>query len=77
MSVLDDVTREVNEAKDVMSSAVALINGIQARIDAAVTAALEGGATAAQLEPFTALSQELSDQTDALSAAVIANTPAA
>lgn len=75
--VLADLEREINEAKSVMESATVLINGFQARLDAAVQSALDSGATAAQLEPFTSLSQELSNNTDALSAAVVANTPSA
>ena len=56
-----------------MESATVLINGIQAKVDAAVAKAIENGATEAELEPLRALSTELGADSDALSAAVAAN----
>lgn len=74
---LQDLITQVNRINAVVPSAVALINGIQARIDAAVAAALANGATAAELAPLTDLSSQLGAQDDALAAAVAANTPPA
>ncbi len=73
---LTDLVTEVTDDETVMDSATTLINGFQTRLDAAVAAALAGGATAAELAPLTALSAELKAKKDALAAAVIANTPA-
>lgn len=62
---------EVSRLTDVNASAIALLNGIQARIEAAVTADnLADNSATAQLA--TALGQ----QTDALAEAVTNNTPA-
>lgn len=55
------------------ASAKALIDGFQARVDAAVAAALAKGATAAQLQEFTDLSAQLKTSSDALAADVAAN----
>ena len=75
--ILDDLQAQVTASETVESSAVTLINGIAARIQAAVDAAVAGGATAAQLAPVTAEVAALKASSDALSAAVVANTPAA
>jgi len=64
---LDDIRREVSEAKDVASSAVTLILGLKSRIDALLASELELADLKAQL---AGLSQDLSDSTDALAAAV-------
>lgn len=64
---LDDIRREVSEAKDVSSSAVTLILGLKSRIDALLASELELADLKAQL---AGLSQDLSDSTDALAAAV-------
>lgn len=80
MAVADDLLAlqaQVTRATAVEAGATTLIGGIQARIDAAVAAALANGATAAQIKPVTDLSAALGAQSDALTAAVIANTPAA
>ena len=80
MPALDDqitaLTAEVTRDNTVMGSAVTLINGINARIAAAVAAAQAAGATPAQLSELVALQASLKTNTDALSAAVVANTPA-
>jgi ATP/maltotriose-dependent transcriptional regulator MalT len=70
---LDTLTAQVKANSDAVDSATALINGIAARIDAAVA----GGATQATLAAMTALSSELKAKDDTLAAAVVANTPAA
>lgn len=76
---LDDaistLNAEVTREKTVTDSAIALINGIQTRIDAAVAAALAAGATQAQLKAITDLSAGLKTEDDNLAAAVQANTP--
>jgi hypothetical protein len=75
--VLDDLKAAVDKATTVEASAVALISGIGARIQAAVDAAIAGGATAEQLAPVQAEADALNASADQLSAAVVANTPAA
>lgn len=71
--VLGDLTVNVNKAKGAMESATVLINGIQAKVDAAVQAALNNGATAEELAPLTQLSAELGTDADKLATAVAAN----
>lgn len=77
MAVLDDLAAQVQATLDVEDSAIVLLNGVAARIQAAVDAALAGGATAAQLAPVQDEVTALKAKTDALAAAVVANTPAA
>lgn len=74
---ITDLTAQVTSTETVIDGATTLINGFQARLDAAIAAALNGGATAEQLAPLTGLSSDLKTHSDALSAAVVANTPAA
>lgn len=79
MAIADDLLAlqaQVTRATTVEAGATTLIDGIQARIDAAVAAALANGATAAQIKPVTDLSAALGAQSDALTTAIIANTPA-
>lgn len=71
-----DLKATVTRATTVIGSATALINGFQAQLDAAVAAALENGATADELVPLTDLSVVLSEEAEALAAAVVANTKA-
>lgn len=75
--ILDDLKTQVEATTAVETSAVTLINGIAARITAAVATAIANGATAEQLAPVTDEVASLKSATDALSAAVAANTPAA
>ena len=79
MSQLDDkitaLAAQVERDRTVNASAVTLINGFQARLDAAVEEAKAAGATDAQLQSLTDLSTALGSQQDALAAAVAANTP--
>lgn len=72
--VLADLQAAVTRNTDVVNSAVILINGIAARIQAAVDKALENGATAEELAPVTAEVAALNAGADALAAAVNANT---
>jgi hypothetical protein len=74
---IDALTAQITRATTVDKSAELLITGIQARIDAAVKAALANGATAAQLLPISDLGAALDAESNALSAAITANTPAA
>lgn len=67
MAALDDLTAQVAANRTVIDSALALINGIAARITAA-------GTDPAKL---SALTSDLKSEDDALAAAVTANTPAA
>lgn len=75
--ILANLTREVTEARTVMAAATLLIGGIGARIQAAIDKALENGATAEELAPLQAEADALDADANALSAAVVANTPAA
>lgn len=81
MAQLDDqitaLTAQVQADTTVIGSAVKLINGIAAQIQAAVQAALAAGATAAQLKALNDLQTQLKTNDDSLAAAVAANTPPA
>jgi hypothetical protein len=67
MKELDDLTTQVQATDDAQQSALTLINGIADRLAAA-------GTDPAKLQ---ALTESLKTNSDALAAAVIANTPAA
>lgn len=75
--LLDSLQAAVTRTTDVEQSAVVFINGIAARIAAAVTAALANGATAEQLAPVSDEVAALNAKADELAAAIVANTPAA
>lgn len=75
--VLEQLQAEVANDVTVMGSATTLINGIAARIQAAIDAALANGATAEELAPVTDEVAALNAGATALSAAITANTPAA
>jgi hypothetical protein len=72
--VLESLKAAVNRETDVVTSAVTLINGIAARMQAAVDAALANGATAEELQPVTDEVNTMTANADALAAAVNANT---
>lgn len=74
---LDALAAAVTNIETVADSAIALINGIAARIQAAVDAALAGGATAADLAPVQAEVDGLNAKATDLANAVSANTPVA
>jgi len=74
---LDALAAQVAQTTSVEQSAVQALNGVAARIQAAVDAAIAGGATAAQLAPITDEVNQLQASSAALAAAVAANTPAA
>jgi hypothetical protein len=71
---IDDLAVEVTETVGVMQSAVALINGISARIQDAVDAALAANPTV-DLSALNTLRTELDTKGNELAAAVAANTP--
>ena len=81
MAALDDqiavLTADVTAEDTVIDSAVTLINGIPALIKDAVDKALAAGATPAQLQSLTDLGTTMTAKSQALAAAVTANTPAA
>lgn len=66
---LDALKVDVAESVDVQNSAIVLLNGLKAALDAAIAS----GDPAA----LTALSASLDSTKDALAAAIVANTPAA
>ncbi len=75
--VIGELVTEVSEEVTIMKSAQTLIEGFVTRLDDAVKAALENGATAAELEPLASLKSDLDSNGNALAAAVAANTPVA
>lgn len=74
--ILAALIEQVDRAQSVSASATTLINGIAARIQAAVEVAIANGATEEELAPLQLEIDELLASNDALSAAVSANTPA-
>lgn len=70
---LSDEIQTVKDTEGVIDSAIALINGIAARIQAAIDAALANGATAEELQPLSDEVVALKAKSDALAAAVAAN----
>jgi hypothetical protein len=72
---LDALAQQVKSNTDAEAAAVTVLNGIAGRIDGAVQAALANGATAAELQPVSDEVAALKSSADALSAAVVANTP--
>jgi hypothetical protein len=75
--ILDDLAAAVANATTVEASATALITGFATRMQTAIEAALANGATAEELAPIQAETDNLTTSAAALSAAVTANTPAA
>ena len=74
-TAIDSLASQAAANESAEDSAVIVLQGLQARIDAAVQAALAGGATAEQLAAVTQISTDLKTHGDALAAAVAANTP--
>ena len=66
---LDALTAAVQRNSDAEDSAITLLQGLKAALDAAIAT----GNPAA----LTALSTQIGAKTDALAAAIVANTPAA
>lgn len=71
------LTAQITKATTVEKSAELLINGFSTRLAAAIAAAVANGATVEQLQPVSDLGTALDAESDTLSAAVVANTPAA
>lgn len=71
---IDQLVADVTAEDSVVDSAIALINGFAQRLADGIAAALAGGATAAELAPLSALSTDVQAKTQALAAAVAANT---
>lgn len=67
MSTLDDLAAQVSRSTSVSESAVTLLKGLKAKLDAAGTDPVK----------LAELSAALSTETDKLAAAVTENTPAA
>jgi len=67
---------DITAATEVIESATVFVNGVAARIDAAVEAAKANGATEEELQPVTDVATALRAKADELAAAVAANTPA-
>ena len=74
---LTDLIAEVQAAETVEDSATAFIQGVPGLIAAAVAKALANGATEAELAPLAQLTTDLKAKSDALTAALTANTPSA
>lgn len=72
MAQFTELETQVANTTSVEASAAALINGFQSRLDEAIAANDAGDNS-----KLTALSADLKSSSDALSAAVAANTPAA
>jgi hypothetical protein len=75
-TVLADLTAAVTNIVGVAQSAEAALNGVAARIQAAVDAALANGATAAELAPVQDEVNALNAEAANLAAAVAANPTA-
>lgn len=73
---IESLRAEIEETKEVSSSATKLIGGISGRIKSAVDAAMANGATAEELKPLTDELASLDESNTALAAAVAANTSA-
>lgn len=74
--ILAALQAQVKAATDAEDAATLALNGVADRIQAAVNAALENGATAEELAPVQGEVDALKASTDALAAAVVAGTPA-
>ena len=75
--IIGPLADEIAQVNAVIPSAIMLINGISARIEAARQEALALGASEAELNPFVTLEAELESNRTGLAAAVEANTPSA
>jgi hypothetical protein len=73
--IITEIETEVARMTAVVPSAIALIEGISARVQAGIDAALAAGATEAQLATLTDEVAALQSGSTALAAAVAANTP--
>lgn len=72
--ILQHLADQTTATVTVEQSAIVLINGFATRVQAAIDAALAGGATAAELAPVQDEVDALKASSDQLAAAVAANT---
>jgi|SRR5581483_99563 len=72
---ITQLTAAVTAEQTVNQSAITLINGFAAQLQAAVAAATAAGATPDQLAALNGLQTQITTSTAALAAAVSANTP--
>lgn len=72
--ILDQLTTQVTNTTGVEASATTLINGFAQKLADGIAAALADGATGAQLQPLSDLSNAMQAGSDALAAAVAANS---
>lgn len=70
---LSELVADVTKARGVVQSATVYVNGVAAKVQAAVDAALANGATEAELQPMRDLANQLEADADALAAALAAN----
>ena len=77
MAIIDDTIATMTDTDTVLDSALVYIQSVPGMIQAAVDAAVAGGATAAQLAPLTQLVADTKTKSDAVKAALVANTPQA
>lgn len=73
--VVDQAIQVMTNAGTVDDAAIIFINAVPAMVQAAVDAALNNGATASQLQPVSDLAVTLQAKSDAVTAALTANTP--
>lgn len=71
---IDDLVVSVTALHGTVDSAIALINGFSARLQAAIAEALANGATETELEPLVTLRVDVDAKKQALADAVAANT---
>lgn len=71
---IDVLKVDVTTLTSVDESAIALLNGLSTQLAAAIQAAIDAGATQAQLQSLADFHSTLTTQTSALADAVAANT---
>jgi len=74
LEIINDLEAQAKVNEDVEDSAAIVINGFAGRLQAGIDAALAGGATKDQVAPLQATADALKAKSDALAAAVAANT---
>ena len=73
--VIDATIQAMTNANTVLDAAIIYVADVPRLLQQAVDAAMNNGATAAQLEPVSALGTTLTAKADALVQAMAANTP--
>ena len=74
---LSALTAAVEAETTVVTSAITLLNGLSGNLEAVKAELLAKGITEADLQSLTDVTTSITSTTDALAAAVVANTPAA